>query len=70
MTIATAFPFPLHWTSDDLADAVPPRVHELFAFDAATGDHAPSANAPAKAVRRPAGRYLRDRSPGALFRIG
>ncbi len=28
------FPSQLHWTSEELADAVPLRLHELFAFDA------------------------------------
>ncbi len=28
------FPSQLHWTSHELAEAVPLRLHELFAFDA------------------------------------
>ena len=28
------FPTPLHWTSQQLADAVPLQLHELYAFDA------------------------------------
>ena len=29
------FPSHLHWTAQQLADAVPLRLHELYAFDAA-----------------------------------
>lgn len=29
------FPARLHWTAQQLADAVPLRLHEVFAFDAA-----------------------------------
>lgn len=29
------FPNRLHWTAQQLTDAVPLRLHELFAFDAA-----------------------------------
>ena len=28
------FPSQLHWTAQELAEAVPLRLHELFAFDA------------------------------------
>jgi hypothetical protein len=28
------FPSQLHWTSEQLAEAVPLRLHQLFAFDA------------------------------------
>ena len=35
MSTHTAFPFALHWSAQDLADAVPRRLrlHELFAVD-------------------------------------
>ena len=29
------FPTRLHWNAQQLADAVPPRLHQLFVFDAA-----------------------------------
>ncbi|NUO75910.1 MAG: hypothetical protein HOQ32_07840 [Lysobacter sp.] len=49
-----AYPFDLHWTSDDLAGAMPLRLSELFDFDAARAQAQPSANveAPAHAWRR------------------
>ncbi|MEO6138102.1 MAG: hypothetical protein ABIP11_05465 [Luteimonas sp.] len=34
MNASVFFPSHLHWTSAELADAVPLRLHELFAFDA------------------------------------
>ena len=42
---ASAFPFQLHWSSQDIADAVPLRLFELFGFDAGA-DIAPCANRP------------------------
>ncbi|RPE75825.1 hypothetical protein [Vulcaniibacterium tengchongense] len=46
---AHAFPFDLHWSAQDLADAVPLRLHEIVRFDAALPD---AANAAAPAPRR------------------
>jgi hypothetical protein len=62
------FPFDLHWTSDDLAGAMPLRLSELFDFDAARAQAQPSANveAPAQAWRRNG--YLRNAAPTS-FRI-
>ena len=37
MKTSSTFPFNLHWTSQDIADAVPLRLFELFAFDAGPG---------------------------------
>ena len=46
MNTHTAFPFDLHWSSHDLADAMPRRLrlHEVFAIDA---PHASAGNDPA-----------------------
>jgi hypothetical protein len=33
MNATPAFPFRLHWSAQALADAIPLRVHELFAPD-------------------------------------
>jgi len=52
-----AFPAQLHWSAQDLADAVPLRLFELFAFDPA--DAMPSAN------RAPAGTHRRGYLPAA-----
>lgn len=41
----TSFPFHLNWTSHDLADAVPLRLHQLLDFDShREGVRADSAN--------------------------
>jgi hypothetical protein len=34
MNAFVLFPAHLHWTSQQLAEAVPLRLHEMFAFDA------------------------------------
>lgn len=36
------FDFPIHWTANDLAAAVPVRLSQLFAFDAALHGPAPA----------------------------
>jgi len=36
MNAFVVFPEHLHWTAQQLTEAVPLRLHELFAFDAAT----------------------------------
>ncbi|MEP6634446.1 MAG: hypothetical protein ABJA62_09580 [Luteimonas sp.] len=65
------FPFQqLKWTCDDLADAVPLRLHEMFAFDA--NRDAPAANANAeqtthRGLRR--GDFSRVSALTARFRI-
>jgi hypothetical protein len=61
-----AFPAQLHWSAQDLADAVPLRLFELFAFDPA--DAMPSANrTPARTGRRG---YLPSAPLSALFHVG
>lgn len=49
------FPARLHWTSQQLADAVPLRLHELFAFDAAYlgGDRAANGGGRRRGARDP-----------------
>ena len=75
MNLHTHFPSRLHWTADQLVDAVPPRLHELFAFDAVTGaDLQPdSANAsrmaPTRHTRSYLSTYLRGAAMRALFRV-
>lgn len=45
MQAAFASPFHnLHWNSQELADAVPLRLHELYAFDAARDGTGSAAN--------------------------
>jgi hypothetical protein len=61
------FPSQLHWTSEQLADAVPLRLHQLFAFDA--GGMLGSANA-ASATHQPrTGNYLPATPAPDVFRI-
>jgi len=61
-----AFPAQLHWSAQDLADAVPLRLFELFAFDPA--DAMPSANrASARTHRRG---YLPAAPLSTLFHVG
>ena len=45
------FPSRPHWTSHQLADAVPQRVHELFAFASAEADARPAANGEGRRTR-------------------
>lgn len=52
MSAYPAFPDRLHWDADALADAVPRRLHELFAYQAPV-DACRSANAPRIAPPRP-----------------
>jgi hypothetical protein len=53
MQSSPAFPFHLHWTSDDLADAVPLRLHEMLDFDASRdGPVAASANSLGRTQQR------------------
>jgi hypothetical protein len=52
----TYFPSRLHWSSEQLADAVPLRLHQLFAFDASStgvGDSAANALPTRRAPTRP-----------------
>jgi hypothetical protein len=57
---ASAFPFQLHWTSQELADAVPLRLHEMFGFQAGhDGAQTRSANSTTRAM--PSSHARRDR---------
>ena len=49
------FPAHLHWTAQQLADAVPPRLSELYAFDGARDGTAPAANREHRPLRRKPG---------------
>lgn len=65
MNAFVAFPQQLHWNAQDLADAVPLRLFELYAFDPA--DAQPSAN---RVAARPApGRSYLPAAQGSLFRV-
>ena len=59
------FPSQLNWTSQELADAVPLRLHELFAFAAVREERA--ANGPAPC--RPRHRDYLPASPADVFRV-
>ncbi len=65
------FPFGLHWDAQQLADAVPLRLHELFDFDAGR-ETAQACNAhrvgPPRARRVP-GHYAGQSALPATFRI-
>ena len=52
MHVPSATPFEnLHWTSQDIADAVPLRLHEIDLFDAATHGDVSAANAARQRLR-------------------
>ncbi|WP_166211643.1 hypothetical protein [Cognatiluteimonas telluris] len=62
------FPSQLHWSSEQLADAVPRRLHPLFAFDASSSGIEDSANA--SPVRRPPAPAFLPATPAPdVFRI-
>jgi len=63
------FPTHLHWNAQQLADAVPLRLHELPAFRAEEGPVARAANAPRRAAARPAAGYRAVAPLSAHFRI-
>ncbi len=69
MKTPSTFPFAAHWTAQDLADAVPLRLFELFAFDA-DGDGAHlgrvANHAPRRSLR---GAYLRNSALPAFIRV-
>ncbi|GAA4859031.1 hypothetical protein [Luteimonas vadosa] len=73
MNASLQYPFDLHWTSQELADAAPVRLSEILDFHARRdGGPVPSANACSfrAAGRRP--RFLGHpgRAEPMLFRIG
>jgi len=57
MNAFAPFPSRLHWTAQQLADAVPLRLHELFAFDAAHHGAGPAAANGERRRRRAAAGY-------------
>ena len=61
------FPAQLHWTSEELADAVPLRLHQLFAFDA--GSVHGSANTQLAPRPSQTGKYLPVMPAADVFRI-
>lgn len=69
MDTSSTFPFAPHWTAQDLADAVPLRLFELFAFDADAAGAIPgrSANQPPRRGLR--GAYRRNGELPASFRV-
>lgn len=72
MNTRSPFPFPdqLNWTSQDLADAVPLRLSELFAFDASLAGIVASDSAnPTAATRAQQGSYLPAPPSSTGFRI-
>ena len=46
MNAFVVFPERLHWTAQQLTEAVPLRLHELFAFDATTQGSAANRSQP------------------------
>ena len=62
------FPTRLHWTAQQLADAVPLRLHELYAYDATRDATVPAANATATRRSRRDGAYVPS-AAHARFRI-
>ena len=63
---SVAFPTQLHWDAQDIADAVPMRLFELYVFD--PSEAMPSANR--AAPRAPRASYTPATSPHAMFRVG
>ena len=59
------FPSQLNWTAQELAEAVPLRLHELFAFDAGRDVDASNAN---HALPQRSG-YLPPLPPSPFFRV-
>ncbi len=62
------FPNHLHWNAQQLADAVPLRLHELFAFDATQAPVSAAANRDQRGTRRDRG-YLARTSLYARFAV-
>ena len=70
MYATTGFPHQLHWSSHELADAVPRRLSELAFFDARRDPaHAEPANGDARRARPAPAHYLPASSLPALFRV-
>lgn len=58
----------LHWTSQDLVDAVPLRLHQIDLFDAAIHGDANASNEPRQRLRIAHGYRCEPASP-ARFRV-
>ena len=58
----------LRWTSQDLVDAVPLRLHQIDFFDAAHHGDAKASNEPRQRLRIAHG-YRSEPAPAARFRI-
>ena len=61
------FPSQLHWTSEQLADAVPLRLHELLAFNAAQAGASANASMPTRQLTPR--RYLPASPAPDVFRV-
>jgi hypothetical protein len=69
MNVFAYFPSRPHWTSEQLADAVPQRLRALFAFDAGRVDSAgAAANHEGRRLRRDAS-YARGSALPARFQV-
>ncbi|TWT22572.1 hypothetical protein FQY83_06035 [Luteimonas marina] len=64
------FPSRLHWTAQQLADAVPLRLHELFAFDAARDEGCRAAANGGRRRARSDGGYVARSALPSRFGIG
>ena len=67
MNAFVALPNAFNWTPQQLAEAVPLRLHEALAFDALDSDTLPAANG--LRHRLPATGYLPSRASLPQFRI-
>ena len=61
------FPSQLHWTSEQLADAVPLCLHQLLAFDAVHAGDSANTSVPIRQLRPR--RYLSDSPAPDVFRV-
>ena len=68
MNASSHFPSSLHWSSQELAAAVPLRLFELLDFDA-PGDDARAANTPAAPRRGLREGYARNAALPAHFHV-
>jgi hypothetical protein len=71
MNLHSGFPHHLQWTPDQIVDAVPLRLFELFAFDANALDPRPTENAASRETPRRSWHhaYLRPAALPAFVRI-
>ena len=69
MKTTSIFPYRLHWTAQDIADAVPLRLFELFSFDAGADGADLDRSANHLPRRNWRGAYLRIGELPASFRV-